>query len=181
MAGYNPTFTNEELQNEIWKTIPRHENYSVSNLGRVRRDTKGFKTYPGRILKPNLVRKYLQLCLFQNRQRFYPKVHYLVLLAFVGERPQEFEVDHINCIKTDNRLCNLEYVSKETNRQRAMAKNRYPKGEQVKNSVLTEQLVREIRALKAKGLKNTEIASLLHKKTGVIGTVTSGKHWKHVV
>ena len=37
------------------------------------------------------------------------KVHRLILLAYKGE--SELEVDHKNQIKTDNRLCNLHYVT----------------------------------------------------------------------
>ena len=37
------------------------------------------------------------------------KVHRLVLLAFIGDSEQD--VDHKNQIKTDNRLCNLHYVT----------------------------------------------------------------------
>ena len=41
------------------------------------------------------------------------KVHRLVLLAFIGE--SELDVDHKNRIKTDNRLCNLHYVTSQEN------------------------------------------------------------------
>ena len=37
------------------------------------------------------------------------RVHRLVLLAYKGD--SELEVDHKNQIKTDNRLCNLHYVT----------------------------------------------------------------------
>jgi len=41
------------------------------------------------------------------------RVHRLVLLAYKGD--SELEVDHKNQIKTDNRLCNLHYVTSQEN------------------------------------------------------------------
>ena len=40
-------------------------------------------------------------------------VHRLILLAYKGE--SELEVDHKNQVKTDNRLCNLHYVTRQEN------------------------------------------------------------------
>lgn len=49
-------------------------------------------------------------------------VHQIVLLAFEGPAPLNApEIDHINGDWTDNRLCNLEYVSHSENVKRANA------------------------------------------------------------
>ncbi len=42
-------------------------------------------------------------------------VHSLVAAAFIGKRPTNQEVDHINRIKTDNRVENLRYVFRSVN------------------------------------------------------------------
>lgn len=42
-------------------------------------------------------------------------VHTLVMLAWVGKKPKGMEIDHINRIKTDNRLENLRYVTHKEN------------------------------------------------------------------
>lgn len=42
-------------------------------------------------------------------------VHSLVAEAFLGPRPYGYDIDHINGTKTDNRACNLRYVTHEDN------------------------------------------------------------------
>src|SRR5699024_1219013 len=111
---------------EIWKDIPDYEEYyQVSNMGRVR--SKDRYIYlkqngdnilkKGRILKTNKVSfDYLQVSLYKDKKRRSFYVSNLVMLAFVGEKPKGYEVNHINENKDDNRLDNLEYLtSKENN------------------------------------------------------------------
>ena len=46
------------------------------------------------------------------------KVHDLVMRAYVGEKPRDCDVDHINFDRDDNRLINLRYLSIHINRGR---------------------------------------------------------------
>ncbi len=46
-------------------------------------------------------------------------VHRIVWIAFNGEPPRHLEVDHINNIRTDNRLENLQLLTKSQNNQKA--------------------------------------------------------------
>ena len=82
----------------------------VSDQGDVRRaDGKG--------LKPRTDRDgYKLVDLGPRGNRRTCKVHRLVLLAFVG--PSDLEVDHINRVRADNRLCNLRYATLLQNRNR---------------------------------------------------------------
>lgn len=104
---------------EKWKAIPGYDNYEVSDLGNVR----NIKT--GRILKPRKVSKgYLHVLLRANgkSKKFY--IHKLVAIVFLGHIPDKMKitVDHLNGIKTDNRLENLELVSDRENKNRGWAK-----------------------------------------------------------
>ena len=51
-------------------------------------------------------------------------VHCLVAYSFLGPRPEGFEIDHVNGDPSDNRACNLEYVTREENLRRAKAMGR---------------------------------------------------------
>lgn len=43
------------------------------------------------------------------------KSHTIIALAFIGERPEGYDVDHINYDRSDNRYTNLRYLSKSEN------------------------------------------------------------------
>lgn len=77
------------------------------------------------ISKDGLVYRYdmkndkLFLCNFINKQGYVrvcgKYVHRIVYETFVGEIPQDYEIDHINTIRNDNRLVNLRCVTRTEN------------------------------------------------------------------
>jgi hypothetical protein len=99
---------------EVWKKVPDFEDYQVSNLGRV----KSFKKGKEKLLNPSLnANGYLRLCFSKHNKRFYFSVHQVVSMAFLNHKPNGYElvINHINFIKTDNRLENLEVVTQREN------------------------------------------------------------------
>lgn len=113
-----------EKEIEIWKDIPDYKGmYSISNFGIVKSLErtilkKGKHTFPvkGRILKQRLVKGYFFVGLSKNGVKKLFSIHQLIAITFLGHTPNGhvLVVDHINSIKTDNRLCNLQLI---TNRQ----------------------------------------------------------------
>ena len=51
---------------------------------------------------------------YQCRANFI-MMHTLVMLTFVGPRPEGMDIDHLNADKHDNRLSNLQYVTRTEN------------------------------------------------------------------
>lgn len=116
---------------EEWRAIEGFPSYSVSDLGRVRRDTPAAGTRAGRILKMFKTRDgYLRATIYnENGPRAF-SVHRLVALTFIGPPPPDKpEIDHLNCAKTDNRPENLEWVSMPENMRRAAANGLMASGE----------------------------------------------------
>lgn len=103
---------------EIWKDIPNYRGiYQVSNLGRVK-SFNYMNTGKEKILKPGTNEKgYLFVSLAKEGRQKYYRVHRLVLMTFQPvENMSQLEVDHINTVRSDNRLENLRWVTiKENN------------------------------------------------------------------
>lgn len=100
---------------EVWQPIPGYQGrYEVSNMGRVASLNYSHQK-KRQVLKPQPERGYLKVTLYNKHHSKQWKVHQLVLLAFVGERPAHLVTDHINRVKSDNRLVNLRYVSRSEN------------------------------------------------------------------
>ncbi len=121
--------TEEELKNEIWKDIEGYENlYKISNMGRVKS-----------IKNDNLLRLstqidgYIKVGLSKNNKQSSKLVHRLVCESFLKNVENKPYVNHINSVRNDNRLTNLNYVTPSENMSHAIKignlktskKNRY--------------------------------------------------------
>lgn len=157
------------MPKERWLPIRGFEGfYSVSDLGRIRRDARGPRTRPGKILaSPPTKWGYKSPVLSACGRRRRIVVHVEVALAFLGPRPAGMQINHINGVKADNRAANLEYVTRKENRDHAVRlgllnisgdahwTRRHPerllRGEAHPNHVVTDEMRRGMRAMRANG------------------------------
>ena len=102
--------------NEEWKDIPNYEGlYQASNLGRIKslKRPYGLKE---KILKLQINSYgYYRVALCKNSIQKSYYVHRLVFEAFNGQIPENMQVNHINEVKTDNRLENLNLMTHKEN------------------------------------------------------------------
>lgn len=162
---------------ETWKDIPDRSGYQVSDHGRIR---SFVRFSDGRVLRPcTNLRGYRQVIL--GTTGGIHTVHSLVLRAFVGERPDGMEINHKNGVKTDNRIENLEYVTKQQNEDHSRhTLGNYFRGERHGMSKLNEEQVREIRALRKAGLTLWAIANKYGITAANVDYIAKGQAWKHV-
>lgn len=114
------------------------------------------------------------------RKRFL--VHELVLMAFVGPRPDpSMEACHFpdrdpwNC-----RIDNLRWGTVTANREDAKIHGTLPEGEKHYKTKLTIEQVREARELRASGMSCAAIAKKLVVNRGTIWCLVNGRNWKSV-
>jgi len=127
--NYNEIFTYDSLEYiddtnkksiEKWMPVNNYLGmYEVSDLGRVRgvlRKANNNKIIQPKILKQRVNnRGYLVVTLRNNGHIFIPFVHKLVICAFLPNPQNKPEGNHRFGIKTDNRLSQLEWVTKSEN------------------------------------------------------------------
>lgn len=110
--------------NETWKDIKGYEGlYQVSDKGKVRsldrnvrRNGNTYKSLKGRLIKQHKYDNgYLFVTLSKNGKYKQFLVHRLVGVAFIENNEQKPEINHKNEIKTDNRVENLEWVTRREN------------------------------------------------------------------
>lgn len=117
-----------DLENEVWTDVPDYEGYyQVSNLGRIKslsREIYNSGVRPEKILKQNYDNYgYFRICL-QKKGRLKPYiVSRLVAICFIPNPNNKPIVNHINGIKTDNRVVNLEWATASENVNHAINNN----------------------------------------------------------
>jgi sulfate adenylyltransferase subunit 1 (EFTu-like GTPase family) len=113
---------------EIWKDVLGYEGfYQVSNLGNVKSCERIVKHFRGgnRILKEKLKSLtkdkdgYLRVCLCKYGKEKLISVHRLVCMSFIENPENKNQVNHINGIKYDNKINNLEWSTSHENMQHA--------------------------------------------------------------
>jgi hypothetical protein len=166
------------------KTIPGYEDYECDIFGNVY-SLNYNKTGERRKLKLNKKASgYNEIKLFKNGKRNYFTVHKLVMLTFVGKRPKGLQINHINGIKDDNRLENLEYCTASENALHAFELGlRFGfEGEKNGQSKLNKQKVIEIKT-ELLNYKRGMISALGRKyevDPETISNIKNGRTWLHV-
>ena len=174
---------------EKWKIIEEFPKYLVSNKGRIKilstlEDKKVFVKDDG----------YIATTLVNGKQS-YKYVHRLVAEAFVKNKHNKPQVNHINGIKGDNRAENLEWVTPAENirhaidtgllkykkKEKEIKNSKYSLGEEVNGSKLTPEEVIEIRVLwEYREYKQTELADMFNVDPRTINHVITRRQWKHI-
>lgn len=105
---------------EIWKPIDGFEDlYEVSSFGKIKSKKNNI------ILKQSLSKGYYKVLLTKGNIKKTVTVHRLVCNAFIPNTENKPCIDHINGVKTDNRVENLRWVTHKENNNNPITRERY--------------------------------------------------------
>lgn len=176
--------------NEVWKDIPGYDGlYQCSNLGRFRAPAKiensdrRYCVRKEKILKATYEGNgYLQIGLAIEKKQVRFLAHRLIAAAFIPTVEGKDFVNHINGIKDDNRVENLEWVTKSENTIHSfkigLQDNQGTNHPQAK---IDDHAVREIRIKYKSGLYSSRgLASEYSMSKTSILDIIKHKAWSHV-
>jgi hypothetical protein len=165
---------------EIWKDVLGYEGlYQVSNLGNVKRiaGSKSINSKEKTLTPIKLKKGYLRVALTKNNVGKRKLVHVLVLEAFVGKPDfDKAQVNHINGIKTDNTLTNLEWCTQSENQKHMF----YVLGVNHSKRCLDEERVLQIIEKLKQGQSSSIIADEYKVKPHVITDIARGRSYKRI-
>ena len=145
------------MEKEIWKDIKGYEGlYEVSNMARIRTVPHFMTAKDGRkMLIPAKIRKqsvdwhgYLYVKVRKGNKQTSLRVHRVIMEAFVENPENKPFIDHINTIKTDNRIENLRWVTAHENTQNTITLQR------IKDACTEDEIKRQIQVKKDNGTWN---------------------------
>lgn len=139
-----------------WKDVLGFEgHYQVSYAGQVR------NVQSGHVLRGSMRGGYVNVSLYLDGVRHMRAAHQVVCQAFLGPSPIGHVPNHINGVRNDNRVENLEYVTRSQNIRlgKGPALTRVMMlSERNPSRKLSERMVSEIRERRSAGEKLTVLA-----------------------
>jgi len=176
------------MSKEIWlPTKYFSHRYEVSNIGRVRsldafvNHKSGGKSFKkGIVLKQFKTPKgYMAVTLACDSVQKTMLVHRVVAESFIDNPYNKPQINHINCIKNDNRVENLEWCTNQENLIHKMENGlcNCVRGESHHLAKLNVEMVEEIRIRLSKGESGKSICKDYNVSNVTIYNIKKGKIW----
>lgn len=178
-----------ENTEEIWKNAIGYDDYQVSNKGNVRSfkrvasrpNKKAIGLFP-KVLNLNYDLQYARVEVWANDRKCILNVHRAVAKAFIPNPFNKPQVNHINGIKADNRVENLEWATNAENMAHARATGLISQnGDNSVKAKLTKEQVLKIREMASQGIGPSAIS----REIGIVNAWTTAciinrKTWKNI-
>jgi hypothetical protein len=171
---------------EEWRDIPNFEGYQVSSFGnvrgvdRLREGRSGLRVTRGKELKQTLNKKGYPEVRLRKQGCHTRLVHKIVASAFLTKPEDCTQINHINGIKTDNRVNNLQWVTQSENQLHAYKLGLQPSrsGETNGRATLTNEKVTALKELYNSGKSAKEVSEIMNVNIYTVRQIISGRTWK---
>lgn len=174
---------------EAWRAVPGFEGvHEASTLGRVRSlerisMARGFPVRVGGKIVSQWLRKdgytMVNLSLGGIRQKL-ALTHRVVAKTFLANPASRPHVNHVDGIRGNNAVSNLEWVTSLENARHAVDVLGHHRGERSSRAKLTEADVLAIRAARIGGAKYRELAAIYSVTLAAIENILHRRTWKHI-
>lgn len=159
---------------EEWKQMVGHPKFLVSNLGRIsNREGKIFSTWVNH-------EGYEQVCLCEKGKKFVVKVHKEVAKCFIQPVEGKPIVNHIDGVKTNNNVENLEWSTYSLNAKHALLHGLANAPDPVRRKVRCVETGEVFASLKQASEKTKAVASHISACCSGERKTTGGLHWEYV-
>ncbi|WP_293921105.1 HNH endonuclease [Sphingobium sp. UBA5915] len=162
---------------EVWMPVPDYDGlYEASNLGAIRRVGSDQP-----LIQVDGGNGYLVVSLSRDGVTRMFRVHRIILTAFCGAEPFDGAVAaHNDGIRSNCQLTNLRWATPIENQADRKRHGTHICGADVFGAKLTDERVREIRALIAKGYRGPQIAKSFGVSVSTIHLIRNNRIWRHV-
>lgn len=157
--------------------IHKETGYQISDCGKVlRKDNSGY-------LKGKIDRygyKVYGLSQGEKGKMLHRTAHRLVAETFIPNPENKPQVNHKDGNKLNNHISNLEWVTAKENSEHKVLFDMQAKGEDVGNSVYSENIIHSICKMIQDGYRNNDIIKELDVSRKVVIDIRGEKTWKHI-
>ena len=171
---------------EMWRDINDFDGYEVSNFGnvrgkdRLRKGRHGLRLTNGQPMKQVFNKKGYPEVRFRKEGTHTKLIHRLVAKAFVPNRDNKSQVNHIDGNKLNNRADNLEWVNNSENQLHAYKLGLQPSraGENNSKAKITDKDVTLLKELYNSGKNIVEVSKTMNISLDSTRQIIYGRTWK---
>ena len=164
-----------------YRDIAGFSNYMISNDGKV------YSKYKSRNIGYHLNHGYPHVRIKNDVGKWkYVKIHRLVAIAFLSRSSEKLVCNHINGIKTDNTVTNLEWVTSSYNNQHAYDTGLKTSSRKSRNKCdehpmakLSKHDINEINKLLSDNMFQKDIANKFNVSQATISMIKNNKTWNY--
>ena len=155
-------------ENEIWHPIEGFPGYEVSSIGRVRS--------PRRVLKQMVTKGYPYVSLYRDGRHKRASVHRLVGKAFVPGFAHGLQINHLDGVKSNNALSNLEWCTPGENQLHAFRTGLKSNAPKLPDDVCLSAVIEYMKG----GVTQTALANKYGVDRGYIFDLVHGRRRPHI-